>query len=163
MEIDLLLANGFLATRGSWMLDFVSVVMLLVVAAMGYSIYLVRFEKNKRLHRMIQVVTAFALTVALVLFEVDMRLFTDWRESARLSPHYESGLVDWSLVIHLVFASPTPIVWGVVIVLAVKRFRTSFDQGQFNRIHRISGRIAAAMMLATAVTGWVFYYLAFVA
>ena len=92
-----------------------------------------------------------------------MRFFTDWRECARLSPHYDSGVVDWSLVIHLIFAIPTPFVWGFVIVLATKRFRNGFEQGEFNRFHRISGRIAAAMMLATAVTGWVFYYLAFVA
>ena len=163
MEIVLLLANGFLPTRGSWMLDFVSVVMFFVVATMAYSIYQVRVGKNKKMHRMIQIVTAFALTAALILFEIDMRFFTDWRECARLSPHYDSGVVDWSLVIHLIFAIPSPFVWGFVIVLATKRFRNGFEQGEFNRFHRISGRIAAAMMLATAVTGWVFYCLAFVA
>ena len=64
MEIVLLLANGFLPTRGSWMLDFVSVVMFFVVATMAYSIYQVRVGKNKKMHRMIQIVTAFALTAA---------------------------------------------------------------------------------------------------
>jgi uncharacterized membrane protein YozB (DUF420 family) len=158
-----MLAGGFLPNRGSWMLDFVSAVMLAVIAAMFFSIYQVRVRKNHKLHRKIQIVTALALVVALVLFEVDVRFFTDWREIAAPSPYYDSGVVSWALAIHLAFAIPTPIVWGIVIAMALRRFRDGFSQGDFNRFHRISGRIAAAMMFATAVTGWVFYYLAFVA
>lgn len=163
MEQAAQLTEGFLPTRGSWMLDFVSVAMLFVVAALVFSIYQVRFNCRRSLHRSIQIITVIVLVVALVLFEVDMRFFTDWRENARPSPFYESGVVDAALVVHLVFAIPTPIVWAVVIAMAAKRFKANFEQGAFNRVHRISGRIAAAMMLATAITGWVFYYLSFVA
>ena len=158
-----MIANGFLPTRGSMMLDFFCVWMFVVLAALSFSIYQVRYRNNKTLHRKIQVATVLGMVVALVLFEIDVRFFTSWRELAKPSPYYESGVVSWSLVIHLFFAIPTPIVWGVVIWMAIKRYKENFDQGDFNRFHRISGRIAAAMMMITALTGWIFYYLAFVA
>lgn len=161
--IGVFIANGFLPTRGSWMLDFVTVAMLLASVVLLFSITQVRYKSRKILHRNVQLVTATILALALVAFEVDVRFFTNWREIAEPSPYYNSGLVDVSLWIHLVFAIPTPVVWGVVIWMALKGFKTGFDQGAFNKTHRIGGRIAAAMLMATAITGWVFYYLAFVA
>lgn len=145
------------------MLDFVVVAMLGVTLVLGYSIYQIRVKKNPIWHRNIQIATAIVLTVALVAFEIDVRFFTDWRELADHSPFYESGFTDWCLWVHLLFAIPTPIVWAVVIFMGLRRFRTGFSQGEYNRVHRISGRVAAAFMVLTAVTGWVFYYVAFVA
>lgn len=156
-------ANGFLPTRGSWMLDFVALAMVAVVIALTYSIYQVRARRNFRLHRAIQIATAVVLTVVVVAFEIDVRFFTDWRELARPSPFYESGAVYWLLFVHLCFAIPTPFVWGVTIWMALRRFKTGFEQGDFNRFHRTCGWIAAGMMFATAITGWIFYYVAFVA
>ena len=82
---DILLANGFLPTRASWMLDFIALAMLAVVFVLGLSIYLVRAKKNKRLHRTIQIATAVTLTIALIAFEIDVRFITKWRELAELS------------------------------------------------------------------------------
>ena len=144
------------------MLDFVAVAMLAVLVALTISICLARARKF-RIHRVIQLVTAGVLLFALLAFEIDIRFFSPWRELAKPSPFYESGWVDWTLVIHLVFAIPTPVAWIIVIVMAHRKFRTGFDQDRFNRIHRISGRFAAGLMVMTAITGWVFYYIAFVA
>lgn len=144
------------------MLDFVVVAMVLVLVALGYSVFQVRKKKNAKLHRTVQLVTAVVLLVTLIAFEVHVRM-TDWRSLAEPSPYFESGLVDWSLWIHLLFAIPTPVVWGVVIGFGLSRFKKSFEVGRFNQTHRFWGRVAAGMMGMTAVTGWVFYYLAFVA
>ena len=150
------------------MLDFVTLAMLAVVLVLSFSIYVVRFKKNKRLHRTIQISTAAILALALIAFEIDVRFITDWRELAKASPFYQSGWVDRCLAVHLVFAIPTPVVWGVVIFMALRRFkpdnlRSDSAVSDFNRFHRTSGRIAAAFMFLTAITGWVFYYVAFVA
>jgi uncharacterized membrane protein YozB (DUF420 family) len=145
------------------MLDFVVVAMLGVTLVLGYSIYQIRFKKKPVLHRNIQIATAVVLTVALLAFEIDVRFFTDWRALAQTSPYYESGIADWCLWVHLLFAIPTPLVWATVIISGLRRFKTGFDQGKYNRIHRISGRVAAGLMVLTAVTGWIFYYVAFVA
>ena len=158
-----LIANGFLPTRGSVMLDFVSVAMLAVAVVLCFSIYQVRYLKNHKLHRTIQLTTALVLVLALVAFEIDVRFYTDWRKLAEPSPYFESGTVHIALWIHLAFAIPTPFIWGFVIWLALTRFKENFEAADFNRFHRISGRVAAAFMLATSVTGWIFYYLAFIA
>ena len=145
------------------MLDFVTLAMLAVVVVLTFSIYIVRAKKNFCLHRNIQIGTAVVLVLALVAFEVDVRFVTKWRQLAEVSPFYDSGIVDWCLNIHLCFAIPTPIIWAAVIVMALRRFKTGFSQGAFNRFHRITGRVAAAFMYLTAITGWIFYYVAFVA
>lgn len=145
------------------MLDFVVVAMLGVLFVLAYSIYQIRINKKPSLHRNIQIMTAILLTATLVAFEIDVRFLTAWRELAEVSPFYDSGVVDCCLLVHLLFAIPTPIIWVIVIAMSLRRFRSGFSQGDFNRFHRISGRIAAAFMFLTAVTGWIFYYVAFVA
>ena len=157
-----LLANGFLPTRGSFMLDFVFVAMFAVSAVMIASILLVRLRKQYQLHRSIQTALAIVLAVTVALFEIDVRFMIDWRELARPSAFYESGLVDWALWVHLAFAIPTPLVWGYVVVQALRKFPKPAHPGVHSRAHRFWGRIAAGLMLMTAITGCCFYWLAFV-
>ncbi len=162
-EFHCLLANGFLPNRATWMLDFVALAMVGVLLALSFSIFQVHSRNNPKAHRTIQLGTAMVLLVALVAFEVDMQYLTDWRELAKPSPFYESGVVSIVLWIHLAFAIPTPFVWGGVIGFAVLRFRGGFQAGDFNKSHRTWGWIASLFMAMTSLTGWVFYWLAFVA
>ena len=157
-----MIANGFLPTRGSWMLDFVAVAMLAVSFLLVLSIYLVKYKRMPAWHRTIQITTAIVLMVALVAFEIDVRFFSNWRDLAADSPFYESGTVGWALMVHLIFAVPTPFVWAFVIFTALKKFKSGFQHEMYNRLHRITGWLAAIMMFMTSVTGWIFYYLAFV-
>ena len=84
----MLIANGLLPTRGSLMLDLVAIAMVAVTIVLCYSIYLVRVHKKHKLHRRIQIATAITLSVALLFFELDVRLFTDWRVLAEPSPYF---------------------------------------------------------------------------
>ena len=158
---------GFIpGSRGSLMLDVVFLAMFLVVPWMAFSIYLVRFRKKYDLHKWMQIVMGVVLLVTVVAFEVDMRLFTDWEKLAEGSPYYVKGTWDavWiSLAIHLCFAVPTPLIWIVVIVRAIRQFPSPATPSKHSPQHILWARIAAIMMTLTAVTGWVFYYLAFVA
>ncbi len=157
-----LLASGFLPTRGSLVLDAIVCAMALVLVILGISVYLVRYRRLYRVHRMIQVTLCVLLAIAVTAFEVDVRFFTDWRAAASFSPFYEGGWVDRMLVVHLLFAVPTPLVWGFVIVQALRHFPNA-QPGPYSFRHRRWGWIAVLMMTATAVTGWVFYWFAFVA
>ena len=154
--------QGILPTRASLMLDVVFLAMFLVVAVLVFSVWTVRKSKNYRLHRKIQIASAVVLAITVVAFEIDMRFFSDWREQAKFSAFYESGVVDFSLAGHLLFAIPTPFIWAFVIYRAVANFRET-TPGEHSRWHKKWGRIAALMMLGTSVTGWIFYMLAFVA
>lgn len=154
---------GFLPTRGSFMLDFVVVAMTLVIPLMAFSIILAR-RGQRHLHRAIQIVMALVLLVAVAAFEIDLRLITkNWRELAEPSPYYESGWVDRWLWIHLAFAVPTPLWWGWVIFGALRKFPRDLKGSEHVAVHRRRGWIAAVLMTGTAVTGWIFYGVAFVA
>lgn len=158
---------GFLGTRGSLMLDVVLLAMAAVLPLLGLSIYLAR-RGNYVLHKKINLVLGIVLLVAVLAFEVDMRLFTDWEELAKDSPYFDperkwTSPAGLSLIIHLCFAVPTPLLWIYVIVQALRKFPSPPLPGSHSLSHRRTGWLAAAGMLLTAVTGSVFYYLAFVA
>ncbi len=160
--------DGFLGTRASVMLDVVLLAMLAVLPAMALSIGLARYRKEWGWHKRIQLALAGTLLVAVTLFEVDMRFLTDWRLRAEPSPYFSSASL-WSspvgiaLAVHLFFAVPTTLIWGYVVSGAMRRFPSPPTPGEYSQRHRFWGRIAAAEMTMTAITGWIFYWLAFVA
>jgi len=158
-QVHLLLAEGFLPFRGSIMLDVVFLAMFAILPAMGLGVWLARTGRH-RLHRTVQLTMAVVLLVAVVLFEIDMRFFTDWRKLAA-----ESAWVDWCpglLYLHMAFAVPTPFLWGWIIVGALRHFDDQFQAPEYRESHRRLGWCGVLMMTATAVTGISFYCLAFI-
>jgi hypothetical protein len=115
------------------------------------------------------------LLVAVVAFEVDMRR-NGWESRAVPSPYFagevdDAGelVMDWScpigvaLIIHLFFAIPTALIWTIVIVQALRKFPRPPLPGTHSPAHRFWGWLAVVEMCGTAITGWVFYSLAFIA
>ncbi len=161
-----LLGDGILGTRGSIMIDFVFLAMFAVVPIMAISIYLAKVRRQLDWHRRIQLILGAVLAVAVTAFELDMRLFTDWQALAAPSPYFQAGswcLVWVSLAVHLCFAIPTTLLWVFVIVQALRHFPTPITPNAYSVKHIFWARLAALGMLMTAVTGWGFYWLAFVA
>jgi uncharacterized membrane protein YozB (DUF420 family) len=155
--------DGFLGTRASLMLDVVFLAMFAVLPAMGWSIFLVRYRRNYLWHKRVQLALGAVLLVAVAAFEVDMQWLTNWRLRAEPSPHYETGVVNYSLWIHLFFAVPTALVWIFVIVQGLRKIPNPPGPSLYSAQHMFWGRIAALEMTMTAITGWIFYWLAFVA
>jgi hypothetical protein len=156
---------GFIpGANGSLMLDFVFTAMFGIVAVLAYSIFQVKRQGRYQLHKWIQLTLGAVLVVAVTAFEIDMRFFTDWEALASGSRYYEKGEWDavWiSLVVHLCFAIPTPFVWLYVIVMALRRFPNPARPGAHSASHATWGWIATVGMFLTAITGWLFYVLAF--
>jgi hypothetical protein len=153
--------NGFLGTRASIMLDIVFLAMFVVVPVMYGSIWLVRSKRRYTLHKRVQVLLGLTLLVAVTLFEIDMRM-NHWSVRAQPSPYFNS-LVYPSLWVHLFFAVPTAVLWIFVIVQALRKFDDPPLPNAYSDKHKFWAWIAAIEMTLTAVTGWAFYYLAFVA
>ncbi len=150
-----------LGTRASLMLDVVFLAMFLVVPVLVVSVLLVRRKQWYALHKSLQITLGVALLVAVLAFEVDMRL-TGWRERAMPSPFYDTWVYP-SLWVHLSFAVPTAFLWIYVIVAALRNFPDPAQPSEHSTSHAFWGWIAAIGMVGTAVTGWIFYYLAFAA
>lgn len=176
LHLPLLLADpsfdgidGFLPLgRGSVMLDVVFLAMFVVVPALAVSIYLVKSRGNYALHKRLQLVLAAVLLAAVLLFEIDMQFITKWETRAEPSPYFAEAN-KWtcpagiSLIVHLSFAVPTLLLWIYVVVQALRLFSSPPKPGPHSATHARTGWAASIGMLMTAVTGWIFYWLAFVA
>ncbi|HEY2412678.1 MAG TPA: DUF420 domain-containing protein [Pirellulaceae bacterium] len=165
--------GGFLGSRGSLMLDVVFLAMFVVVPVLAFSIYQVKIRRRYDLHKKLQLVMATILLVAVLLFELDIRI-NGWEQRASGIPpgtgspyfdpaHKWSCPAGISLIVHLSFAIPTLVLWIVVVTRALRNFPRPPLPDHHSRWHTRYGWAAALGMLLTALTGWLFYYLAFVA
>jgi putative membrane protein len=153
--------DGFLGSRASLGMDVVLVGLLALLPVLGWSIQLVR-SGHYAAHRRLQLFIVSALLAAIVIFEIDVRLVSDWRLRAAASPWWPAGVLT-ALGIHLVFAISTFVLLAWVVWEAVRRFPSPPHPGTHGPRHRRMARLAAADLVLTAVTGSVFYWLAFVA
>ena len=154
--------DGFLPWRGSLMLDIVFLAMFAIIPVLCISIALVKYGKKYTLHKRIQITLGCILGIAVLLFELEVRLFS-WRPRATASPYYDDGWVDWSLGIHLPFAISTALLWIYVLWWALRHIPTPPRPGGWSKRHKFWARLAALDMIATAVTGILFYFVAFIA
>jgi putative membrane protein len=142
-------------------MDVVLVGLLALLPVLAWSIAAVRAGRYQ-LHKRLQLFIVVALAAAIIVFELDIRIFSDWRERARPSPFWPAGVL-WALGIHLVFAITTFVLWTWVVWEALRRFSVPPVPGTHGPRHRRMARLAALDLAATAVTGTIFYWLAFVA
>lgn len=158
--------DGFLGNRASFMLDVVFLAMFVIVPVMGWSIFQVKYKRRYVLHMRVQVAIGLVLLTAVTLFEIDMRV-NGWRMRAEASPYYAEqmlqGWVNWALWIHLTFAVSSAVLWIFVIVQALRKLPRPPQPNEYAPQHKFWARIAAVDMCLTALTGWIFYWLAFVA
>jgi uncharacterized membrane protein YozB (DUF420 family) len=154
--------NGFLGTRASLMLDVVFLAMFLVLPVLGVSIAMVRFRKNYAWHKRAQLILAAVLLLAVAAFEIDMQLVSGWRDRAEPSPFWKTGVMT-GLYVHLVFSISTFFLWLYVVTGALRNIPRPPRPSAYSRRHTLWARLAAIDLVFTALTGWAFYWLAFVA
>lgn len=161
--------DGFLGTRASIGMDVVLVGLIALLPVLAWSVALVR-RGNYAAHKRLQLFIVAALVAALVVFEIDVRLISDWKIRAAGGPPWTDHPNAWwpagvlvALGIHLVFAISTPVLWAWVVWEAVARFPAPLAPGSHGPRHRWMARMAAADLVLTAITGTIFYWLAFVA
>ena len=154
--------SGFLGSRASVGMDVVVVGLIALLPVLAWSIHLVRHRRDYAAHRRLQVFIAAALFAAIVIFEIDVRFLSDWKVRAAPSPWWPGGVLA-ALGVHLVFAISSLVLWVWVLWEAMTRFPNPPAPGSHGPRHRLMARLAAADLVLTAVTGTIFYLLAFVA
>ena len=78
--------DGFLGTRASIGMDVVIVGLVLLLPILFVSIVAVK-NGQYRLHKALQISIMAGLLAAILVFEIDIRLFSDWREFVLLRAH----------------------------------------------------------------------------
>ena len=161
--------DGFLGTRASVGMDVVLVGLLALLPILAWSISLVRRGRYLA-HKRLQLFIVVALLAAIVVFEVDIRLVSDWRVRAAGGPPWSAIANPWwpagvliALGVHLVFAVSTLVLLAWVVWEAMARFPSPPTPAAHGARHRFMARLAALDLVLTAVTGLAFYWLAFVA
>lgn len=154
--------NGILGTRASLVLDLLFLAMFVVVLVLAWSIGQVKYRHRYEVHKWVQIVLGVVLLAAVIVFEIDIRLH-GWEDRAagQLGGH-ASAQVWTALYIHLCFAVTSVLLWPVVIVRALRQFPDPPAPAAHSASHKFWAWLASLDMLLTAVTGWTFYYLAFV-
>lgn len=158
--------HGFLGTRATIMFDVVTVALVLFLPTLAWSIGHVRRGRYK-IHKRVQITLGVTLFLVVSLFEADIQvtrrvLDGGWRSLTTASP-YHGALLDQFLRIHLIFATSTAILWIATLAHALAMFPRPPRPGGPSRWHKYLAWSATAGIFATAVTGWTFYYMAFVA
>jgi hypothetical protein len=161
--------TGFLGYQTTFMLDFVVCALVLIVPLLLFSLWLVKIRRNYSGHMRLQITLGLVLLVAVTAFEVDVQMVHGgWQNivaQQQLSPEAFTAKVaavrPW-LLVHLVFAVSTPFLWAITIALALRRFGTRPLPGPHSRVHAVLGWISTIDITLTAITGLIFYYLAFV-
>ena len=161
--------DGFLGYRTSFMLDFVVCALVVIVPVLITSIAMVRFGRRYQQHRFLQTLLCAVLFVAVGAFEVDLQIVHGGWENVVAKSHTDEAALaakitearPW-LWLHLVFAVTTPIVWLITIVLAWRRFPSPPQPAAHSRVHVRLGWLSTLDVTLTAVTGLIFYYVAFI-
>ncbi|MEZ6126669.1 MAG: DUF420 domain-containing protein [Planctomycetaceae bacterium] len=164
-----MLQDGFLGYRTSFMLDFVVCALVVIVPVLLFSLWSVRIRRNYSLHRKLQIALGIILLIAVGAFEVDLQLVHGgWENIVRKSFPDEAALAarvsearPW-LLLHLLFAVTTPVLWMITLVLALRRFGNPPQPAPHSRVHQKLGWLSTIDITLTAITGLIFYYVAFV-
>lgn len=142
------------------MLDFVSVAMVIAIPAFLFGARQA-MSKNYRTHKLIMTSLSAILLTAVALFEYEMRTI-GWEHLAEPSPYFGETL-DNTLYIHLFFSVSTAVSLLITVGLAFKKFSRIPKPNSHSYVHRIVGRVSIGGLIMTSITGWIFYWMAFVA
>lgn len=164
-----MMKDGFLGYQTSFMLDFVVCALVAIVPLLVFSLWKVKFGKQYQQHRRLQLFLGVVLLVAVSAFEVDLRFIQGgWENIVQKSAVNDEVLAEriaaaspW-MNFHLIFAITTPVLWALTIGLALGKFPKPTAPSSHSRWHKVLGWASAIDITMTAVTGLIFYYVAFV-
>ena len=164
-----MLSNRFLGYPTTFMLDFVVCALALIVPLLLWSLWRVKFRRRYAAHKRLQITLGIVLLVAVTAFEVDVQMVHGgWENIVAKQPLNPEELAlkieavrPW-LLVHLLFAITTPLLWIITITLALLRFQNPPSPGSHSRLHKILGWASTVDITLTSVTGLLFYYVAFV-
>jgi putative membrane protein len=154
--------EGFLpGSRASFMLDLVAAAMFAILPALVLAIKLARKDKDFVAHKRAMTALSAVLGATVILFELEIRLI-GWKHLAEPSPYYATILFP-VLYVHLIFSISTTILLATTVFLAWRKFPNPPRPASHSSPHKLLGRLSAIGLVLTSVTGWVFYYMAFIA
>ncbi len=150
------MGESFLGSRGSALLDIITLAQPFVLAGLFYARGLARRGRYQA-HRNLLSILASVLTVLLILFETDLRANGGVWSMTAGSRFSGTAFLDILIAVHLTLAFVTAILWIPLLPISLWRFGASPRPGAFSAIHRRWGWAALLSLTGTAVTGMAMY------
>ena len=150
-----------MGTGAPFMMDVVVLALMVLVPLLFYSIRQVK-PGNPILHKRLQLLMAAILLLAVILFEIEVRLAGGIYELTNNSLYYKTRFFDIMLYTHLVFAISTPFLWAWTIAGALRHFKNG-SMGVYAEMHKKLGWLSAMDLVCTSATGIWVYYISFIA
>ena len=137
-------------------MDLIASAMLIVIPIMRFNIRLA--QTSARRHARQQLLLSTAMFILILLFELEIRS-VGWSHLIR---NTNQTTVYTLLAIHILFSSTTLLLWIACIGYALYNLiLQQSPKTHTTDIHRKMGAYTFQGMVATAITGWVFYIAAF--
>lgn len=152
--------QGFLGTRADLLTDLITVGYGVIPLILYLSARRARAGRH-RLHRNVQCGCLAALTVILILFEVNIRMRGGSQALFLTSSFADTPLLRFTLLGHLAIAVSTYLIWCGLTFVSLRRFGSRLPGG-FSDTHRRLGLLVIAGNVATAITGVLLYVIGFV-
>ena len=151
---------GFLGTEAPFMMDVVMIALLFINPALFWSIQQAKQGKLE-LHKKVQITLAVVLLIAVILFEVEIRLANGIVNI--IGEEKYTNLFRIVLYIHIFFSVTTTIIWSILIFKACKLYTPQGFPDHYTATHKKLGWTGALDLLLTTLTGFLVYYLGFIA
>ena len=155
-----MLPGGFLGTRADILMDLVLLSFLIILPTMSWSWNAAR-KRHYRKHKTTQLSLASLLFVAVLLFEVDMKLSGGIFELTSQSKYSGTTLLNAWIYGHTLVAILTSIIWVFLIIFSLRRFPNPPEPGDFSKAHRVWGRIGMVTMMLAGLSAFPLYYYGF--
>jgi len=116
---------------------------------------------NYAQHRAIQISLVLVLTVAVGLFEVDLKLSGGIFELTRESSYAGTALLNGLIYGHTLVAIGSTLVWVPLVIVSLRKFANPPVSNAFGPTHRKWGRLGMLLMMASGLSAVPLYYLGF--
>ncbi len=153
--------DGFLGPRGNLLTDVVFVCNLVAPA---WALVAARAARrgDRRRHMRLQLTLWAVMILNLLLLEGYIRVSGGSGSLLAGSPYEGTGLMSVVIVLHIVPAVATYLLWtGLVVVTYRRRSSPSLALGAFSARHALLGKLVIAGLLWTALSACFVYYMTF--
>jgi putative membrane protein len=157
-----MLPSGFLGTRGDILMDLVILSFIIILPVLFFSWWQVR-HAHYQTHKRTQLWLGGTLAVAVILFEIDIRMNGGTFALVAPSPYAEAWWLTAIIYVHLLIAVLTSLIWAGLIVMSLRRFDRPPAPGAFSATHRLWGRAGMVAMTLTGLTAYPLYFFGFAA
>lgn len=151
---------GFLGTRAPLYMDLVTIFFGLLPFLVGYAIYLA-VKGQHRAHFKWQATLFLITMVMVVVFEAGVRFdggFNDFMQGSELS---YGGVLSY-LIVHIIIALITVVVWGLTIYKSMKVYVKDGPTAPYFAQHRQKARWLYLGIVVTSLMGCSMYPILFV-